>query len=364
MDEMIGGLKDMRKISLVMVAIAVVMLAVPSHSQFTKVGTVGFKFLDIGVGGRAQAMGEAYAAIGNDAASVFWNPAGVANVQGGDLFAGYTQWPADINLYSVALAKKLEMPVIGPSSIGLSGTLLNTGLMNRTTEYDVEGDFSGTFPYEDYSFGLTMGKYLTDRFAFGATLKMIHEKIAFKAVDSWAVDIGTYYETGFKSIRIGFSIMNFGPDVTFSVDEDGDGRIDEDPLDGVSQDDDNGDGVIDGLDLDGEDVIQKATPLPLTFRAGIAMDVLQTENSRATLVAELAHPPDNEERYQFGGEYWLADMLALRAGWKLNMDEGGFTAGAGFKWPFTSSSSFSIDYAFTDLGRLTNVHRVSTSISF
>lgn len=364
MDEMIGGLKDMKKLNLVVVAIAVALLFVPSHSQVSKVGTVGFKFLDIGVGGRAQAMGEAYAALGNDAAAVFWNPAGIANVQGGDLFAGYTSWPADINLYSVALAYKTNMPAIGPSTMAFSGTLLNTGLMNRTTEYDPDGDFSGTFGYEDYSFGLTMGKYLTDRFAIGATVKMIHEKIADWDKNSWAVDIGTYYETGFKSIRIGMSIMNFGPDVTFSVDEDGDGRVDEDPLDGLSQDDDNGDGVIDGLDQDGEDVEQKATPLPLTFRAGIAMDVLETESSKATIVAELAHPPDNEERYQFGGEYWLADMLALRAGWKLNMDEGGFTAGAGFRWPFAGSSVFSVDYAFTDIGRLTNVHRVSTSITF
>ena len=354
----------MKKINLVIVAIAVVLMFVPSHSQENKVGTVGFKFLDIGVGGRAQAMGEAYAAIGTDASAVFWNPAGIANIQGGDIFAGYTKWPADINLYSFSMAYRVSMPAIGPSTMALSGTLLNTGLMNRTTEYDPDGDFSGTFAYEDYAFGLTLGKYLTDRFSFGATFKMIHEKIADWDENSWAVDIGTYYETGFKSIRIGISIMNFGPDVTFSVDDDQDGQIDEDPYDGISQDDDNGDGVINGLDDDGEDREQKAVPLPLTFRAGIAMDVLQTESSRATIVAELAHPPDNEERYQFGGEYWLAEMLALRAGWKLNMDEGGFTAGAGFRFPFSGESNFSVDYAFTDLGRLDNIHRVSTSISF
>jgi long-subunit fatty acid transport protein len=338
--------------------------AVPSYGQLNKVGTVGLKFLDIGVGGRALAMGEAYTAIADDASSVFWNPAGIANIGNGDLFAGYTQWPADINLYSVALAKKMELPVFGPGALAFSGTLLNTGLMNRTTEYDPDGAVSGTFAYEDYAFGLSYGKYLTDRFAFGATVKMIHEKIADWDVNSWAVDIGTYYETGFKSIRIGMAIMNFGPDITFEIDDDGDGRVDEDPLDGISQDDDNGDGVIDGLDLDGEDVEQKATPLPLTFRAGVAMDVLQTESSKATLVAELAHPPDNEERYQFGGEYWFQDMLAIRAGWQLNMDEGGFTAGAGFKWPFAESSSFSVDYAFNDIGRLSTVHRVSTSITF
>jgi hypothetical protein len=354
----------MKKIILVLVAVALVAVAVPSYGQVTKVGTVGLKFLDIGVGGRALAMGEAYCALANDASSVFWNPAGIANLDNGDLFAGYTQWPADINLYSLAVAKKLEMPIFGPGSMAFSGTLLITGLMNRTTEYDPDGDYSGTFAYEDYAFGLSFAKYLTDRFAFGTTVKMVHEKIAEWDINSWAVDVGTYYETGFKSIRIGMAIMNFGPDVTFKVDDDGDGEFDEDIYDGVSQDDDNGDGVIDGNDLDGEDKEEKAVPLPLTFRAGLAMDVLQTESSKATLVAELAHPSDNEERYQFGGEYWLQDMLALRAGWKLNMDEGGLTAGAGLKLAVTSSSIFSLDYAYNDLGMLTSVHRFSTSITF
>ena len=237
----------MKKIILIMVAVALVTATVPATAQFAKVGTVGLKFLDIGVGARALAMGEAYAALGGDASSIFWNPSGIANVQNGDFFAGFTSWPADINLYSVAIAKRTTLPIFGENTLGLSGTLLNTGLMNRVTEYDVDGDYSGSFAFEDYDFGLSMGKYLTDRFAFGATVKYLHEKIDYWDVSSWAVDIGTYYETGIKSIRIGMAIMNFGPDVTFDVDDDNDGRIDEDIKDGVSQDDDNLDGVINGF---------------------------------------------------------------------------------------------------------------------
>jgi hypothetical protein len=319
----------MRKIIIIFLAVALVVMAAPSFGQtFTKRGTVGLKFLDIGVGGRALAMGEAYTAIANDASAIFWNPAGIGNIKNGDVFAGYSKWPADINLYSFAAAKRYELPYFGTSSLGLAGTLLNTGLMNRTTEFDQDGEVSGTFPYEDYWFGLSYAKYLTDRFCFGATVKYVHEQIDDFKVNSWAVDIGSYYETGFKTIRIGLAILNFGPDVHFKVPN------------------------------------AKAVPLPLTFRGGIAMDVLQNDISKATLVAELAHPPDNNERYQFGGEYWLKEMIAIRAGYKLNMDEGGFTAGAGFKWPFTSSASFSVDYAYNDWGRLKAVHRVSTSLSF
>ncbi|MCD6163137.1 MAG: PorV/PorQ family protein [candidate division Zixibacteria bacterium] len=354
----------MKKIILILAAAALAATAIPANAEFAKVGTVGLKFLDIGVGGRALAMGEAYTAIADDASSVFWNPAGTANIESGDFFAGYTKWPADINLYSFAIAKNANLPLMGTGTLTFSSTLLNTGKMNRITEYDSDGDFSGTFAYEDYSVGMTIGKYLTDKFAFGATAKYLHEKIDYWDIDSWAVDIGTYYETGFKSIRIGMAIMNFGPDVTFKVDDDGDGRVDEDLLDGESQDDDNGDGVIDGYDLDGEDLKQKPTPIPLTFRAGLAMNVYETESSKATFVAEVVHPSDNIERYQFGGEYWFQEMIAFRAGYKMNMDEGGFTAGVGLVLPFSASGKFSLDYAWNDMGLLSNVHRLSTSLAF
>jgi len=345
----------MKKILLPAVLLAILGLCLPAHAQFAKVGTAGLKFLDIGVGGRALAMGEAYAAVANDASAIFWNPAGMANIKSGDFFAGYTSWPADINLYSAAFAKKT-----GYGHLGVSFTILNTGLMNRVTTFDPDGDFSGTFAYEDWAAGLTYGRYLTDRFAFGATFKLLKEKLADWDKTGWAVDIGTYYETGFRSLRIGMAIVNFGPDMRFDVaDVDGiavpKGMNREDFFDGL---DNNGDGFVDN------DTEEKAVPLPLNFRAGIAFDVFETASSKATFAADLMHPSDNEERYNFGGEYWFQDMLALRAGWKINADEGGFTAGAGFKLPLSDFGDISLDYAFNDLGKLSNVHRGSFSLAF
>ena len=344
----------MKKILLPAVLLAILGLCLPAHAQFAKVGTVGLKFLDIGVGGRALAMGEAYAAVANDASAIFWNPAGVANIKSGDFFAGYTSWPADINLYSAAFAKRTSL-----GSWGASFTILNTGLMNRTTTYDPDGDFSGTFAFEDWAAGLTYSRYLTDRFAFGTTFKLLREKLADWDKTGWAVDIGTYYETGFKSLRIGMAITNFGPDLRYDVTD-----VDGTPV----PKGDNPRDYYDGLDNDGDgfvdnDTEEEAVPLPLTFRAGIAFEVFETAYSKATVSAELMHPSDNEERYNFGGEYWFQDMLAVRAGWKLNADEGGFTAGAGFKLP-VSSMDMSLDYAYNNLGKLSNVHRGSFSIAF
>lgn len=337
----------MKKILIPAVFLAVLGLCLPAYAQFAKVGTVGLKFLDIGVGGRALAMGEAYTAVANDASAIFWNPAGISKLETGDVFLGYTNWPADINLYSFAAVAKT-----GVGHIGGSFTILNTGLMNRTDPNDNDGNYLGTFAYEDWAAGLTYSRYLTDRFSFGTTFKLLREKLADWDKFGWAVDFGTFYDTGFKSLRIGMAIMNFGPDMRFDV-KDVDGVAGGFP-DGR---DNNGDGFIDN------DTQEAAVPLPLTFRAGVALDVMETGSSKTTLSAELMHPSDNQERYNFGGEYLLSNMLAVRAGWKVNSDEGGFTAGAGLKLPLGSMEA-SFDYAYNNLGKLSDVHRGSFSFTF
>jgi hypothetical protein len=341
----------MRKLLIPAVLIAVLGLCLPAQAQFAKVGTVGLKFLDIGVGGRALAMGEAYTAVANDASAIFWNPAGIANIKSGDVFMGYTNWPADINLYSVAFAKKTNL-----GHIGAAFTILNTGLMNRTTPRDPDGNFSGSFAYEDWAAGISYARFLTDRFSFGTNFKILREKLADWDKTGWAVDIGTYYETGFKSLRIGMAILNFGPDFRYDV-KNYDGVPVSDPYNGHPDGlDNNGDGIVDN------NVPGKAVPLPLTFRAGVAFEVLETSSSKATISAEIAHPSDNKERYDIGGEYWFQNLIAIRAGWKMNTDEGGFTAGAGLKLPVLNGASF--DYAYNNLGLLQGVHRGSFSLSF
>lgn len=341
----------MRKILVPAVLIAVLGLCLPAQAQFAKVGTVGLKFLDIGVGARGLAMGEAYCAVANDASAIYWNPSGIANIKDGDFFAGYTSWPADINLYSVAFAKKTTF-----GHVGLSFTTLNTGLMNRTTTRDPDGNSSGTFGFEDWAAGATYARYLTDRFAFGTNFKILREKLADWDKTGWAFDIGTYYETGFKSLRIGLAILNFGPDIHYSI-PNVDGIPTAPPYNGHANGiDENGDGLVDNT------VESKPVPLPLTFRAGMAFEIYQSENSKVTIAADLAHPSDNQERYDFGGEYWFQDLLAVRAGWKVNMDEGGFTAGLGLKLPVLNGAHF--DYAYTNMGLLPGVHRGSFNISF
>jgi len=49
-------------------------------SQVTKTGTTAAKFLSIGIGPRANAMGGAFTSVANDASALYWNPAGAATL--------------------------------------------------------------------------------------------------------------------------------------------------------------------------------------------------------------------------------------------------------------------------------------------
>ena len=74
-----------------------------SAGEFSKVGVAGAQFVKIPVGARANGMG-AYAAVANDLTSIYWNPAGLAEVK---YMAGnfsYSSWFSDFQQSFAAMS--------------------------------------------------------------------------------------------------------------------------------------------------------------------------------------------------------------------------------------------------------------------
>jgi hypothetical protein len=60
---------------------AIIIITVQSlFAQNPNLGASGAQFLQIPIGPRSEAMGNAIVGITEDASSVFWNPAGIARV--------------------------------------------------------------------------------------------------------------------------------------------------------------------------------------------------------------------------------------------------------------------------------------------
>ncbi len=316
-----------------------------SAAETSKVGMAGAQFLKIGVGAKYQALGEASVAIANDAYSMFWNPAGLAEVEGTDFAFTSVDWLLDVKLNYFGAAKAFE----GVGVIGVSATMLSMDDIEITTfdNPDGTGEF---YTATSYAIGASYARQLTTQFSFGGSIKFLGEKIHNATANGVALDFGTLLYTGFRSLRVGMSMSNVGSDMTF-------GGSDLD----VNYDDRDGEGNNPGVTAQ-----LKATPydLPLLFRMGLAYDVQFGPKSLVTFAGEFKHPNDNEQQGSLGMQYGYSERFFLRAGQKINYAEEGLTLGGGLSLPFGESSKLTLDYAWQDFGRLASAQRFSVGISF
>lgn len=337
--------------------------------EFAKVGTAGAQFLKIGVGSRGIAMGEAFDAVGNDVSSIFWNPAGLALVKKNSALFSHANWLADIKYQAVAIAHNI--PRVGV--VGISAAFLNSGEMNETT-VEMQNGTGRTFSANNLMLGASFARMLTDRFSIGGNIKYVEEKLADEKATAWGVDIGTLYWTGFKSLRLGMSIRNFGPELQFK---------------GTYQDYDNGSWVIDAATHAPEQKKYLPYHMPMTFRVSLAYDLVEKENTLLTLASDLAHPNDDVERLNVGAELKVLNALALRIGYtglvgimkredteteNVDTDQEvsysihnytqNFSAGIGLDMNLKGLGSYCFDYAYSDFGVLDWVHRMSLTVNF
>lgn len=297
-----------------------------------RAGTATAQFLKIGVGARAVSMGESFTAIANDAATLYWNPAGITQIQQNQVTFCHTAWPVEIRHEFAGYVHKLN----NVNSLGVSVTALHTDDMQETTEFEPFGT-GNYFTFGDLAIALTFARQMTDRFSFGISLKFIEETLAELKMRGGLVDIGTYYRTGFGSTRFALVVTNFGPQLTPA----GEFTLR------------NGTVV---------DQFQSYVP-PTTFRVGFASEIFDQPTQRLTAAIQLNHPNDNSENINLGIEYVWRQLFALRGGYRGSQDEGGLTFGAGFSLPLRLLR-IEADYAYAAFGRLGSANRFSMNISF
>ncbi|PKN75146.1 MAG: hypothetical protein CVU49_04815 [Candidatus Cloacimonetes bacterium HGW-Cloacimonetes-2] len=337
------------------ILIVVLLLSLPGlmlAKPFGKTGTAGMQFLKLGIDARAIGMGEAYTSVTDDVSSVFWNPAGLAPANENQVFASHTNWPASI-MHEFAAATMTN----GVQTAAIYGSVLHMDKMDITDE-ETFGPTGEQFTNSSMAFGIAVGQTFTNKFSAGIGIKYLRENLYEYGVNSYAFDLGSMYNTGWKNVKIGMALRNFGPDIRYRVDDDEDGSFDEDPFDLFDND---GDGVIDedGLELDSK--------VPMSFSLGISGDIMRNDTSHWIASLQLDNVIDRKETWNVGTEYRLGNLY-LRAGYQLNYDTNGVSFGVGYQVP-SSVGIFNIDYAYTDMGYLaetflTSAHRLSLKMRY
>lgn len=337
-----------KKILIIILALAV---AQPLFAQkVTKTGTTAAKFLSIGIGPRANALGGAYSSIADDASAMYWNPAGIANVSTFQTIFTYTKMFADINVNYVGIV----IPAGGFGTLGFSVTALNFGEMDVTTEYFPDGT-GERFNAGSYAFALSFARYITNNFTVGLNIKYIREDIFNSSAQGLGFDIGTIFLTPFYGIRFASSISNYGSKMQMS----GDDlliRHDPDPQRAGNNQ------TIDAY------YATEQFELPLRLQIGLSRDFELVEGNRLTLAIDATHPNDNNQSVNVGGELSLFNnLLSLRGGYKglfLKDTQEGLTFGAGIRYDGMKFFSISVDYSYQKLEYLDNVHSFGVILNF
>jgi hypothetical protein len=323
-----------------------------SQAAFTKLGMSGAQFLKIGVG-RPTGMGDAFVAVADDASATYWNPAGIALIDKNEFLFNHIDWISDINHEYVAF--------VAPTTAGNFGfavTALTMGDIEETT-IDEEQGTGRTFTASDLCLGITYARRFSDKFSFGASAKVMQEQVWDMVSPGVAFDFGVHYNTGWRSLRLGMAISNFGPDVRFSGKQ---LQFDYDPA---------WEWPWTRTPLAGE-LLTETYPLPVLFRFGAAYDVLDTKNMRLTAAADLVHYNDVNEKVNLGLEYNIYGFK-LRGGYVLNTDaayadelgwSSGLSAGAGIALRPFSRLNLELDYGYRNLARLGASHRLNIGVRF
>jgi len=301
-----------------------------------KSGTSGAHFLSISPDAQFAAMGNAFTAYKNtSASSVFYNPSTLVYVENSDLFFGMVDWFAGIKLTSAAYAMKM-----GPDrAIAFHYRALDSGNITETNILNPNGT-GNQFAWKSLAVGVSTATKLTERFSFGVNLYYLKEGVARYNMESsaWGVDISTFYLTGFRSLKLGMAIRNFGPELDF------------------------GKTFVDFANGDTVAVAEEYRPyhIPLTFQIGISYEFLENDqNQRLIVSVDGVHPNDSLERLQVGAEYTYLDMLSVRGGFYSNHDSASIMGGVGLNLQPLIQQDISFNYSLSNYGLIGFVHQFS-----
>ena len=338
-------------LSALLLAIILQIVFVQTANSQVKLAQTGFGFLDVSTNARATGMGEAVTTLSGTSLSMFYNPAGLAEMST-TVEAGVDQmkWIADIKYFSGSIA---FAPYNGKYGvIGLDFVRVDYGTFNFTSVANNEQGYVDNPGYPSpyaYAVQLVYGKQLSEQFSVGGRIKFADQNLGNSQVPQYsqvivdsvlttdttfavknyslnvlAFDFGTIYRTGLKSLAFGMSISNFSREIAFE---------------------------------------RESFQLPLTFRFGISMDVMDfvpsmKENSSFIVSIDAVHPRSYSEFLNIGGEFVFLKTFALRAGYVTKQNDYGLTVGLGI-----TKFGFAFDYSYTPHTIFDSIQRFSFSFA-
>jgi hypothetical protein len=286
-----------------------------------------YSFLRLDNGARSAAMAGSFVSITGDPSVIFYNPAGLGTLTSGRASFGFLKHLLDINSgYAVYGQQYRDWGWFG---VGIS--YINYGSFQET---DIVGNRLGTFHANEFALLGGYSNMLYEVIHYGINVKLIYSSIADSRSAALALDIGGMYVFEEQQITIGASLLNLGRQLNAYID-----TREDLPLDlkiGISK---------------------RLEHLPLL----ITLDFHRLNESAEDLLSRF-------RAFSVGGEFTASEALKLRFGYnnllrndlKIGTSAGlaGLSLGGGI-----FLNRYEIDYAFSSLGKVGSLHRVSVGLN-
>jgi hypothetical protein len=294
-----------------LIPIVVALLAAPQCRAQT-----GFRFLELGVGSTPSAMGEAYTSLATDATAVYWNPAGLARINGVALHLTHTEWFEGVRQEYAGAATRMGRHAIGGAISGIF-----TGSMDRR---DDKGRQIGTYGYYDMAAAFSYAYEAGRDIWVGGTLKYLREGIDHYSGDGVAADVGVQWALPWSGVTAGAALRHLGPGITVNKEE---------------------------------------TKLPTAFQGGLSVRrAVGGAGSAVLLSVEGRKSREDDANLLYGLDYITPYGASLQAGYRSGTDSADVSFGARL-----SRGIYTFSYAFvpySDLVDVGDTHRVSLDVAF
>lgn len=225
-----------------------------------------FASLDMGVGARALAMGDAFTAVADDSTAVYWNPAGLARVARIEAGLEFKKWFIDSYFSNISGALPLK-----PGTLGASLSYTGMGVIDVVDQYG----FSTDQQYQPFSIALKAGYGISlfKELMIGMSAGAIFQNVSSNNEFSILADFGAIYQP-FEMLSLGLVFQNLGLGSDFS--------------------------------------------LPSNVKLGIALDALNMQDHKILVSLDGSYQAQTGLIYSAGMEYTVLSLFMLRAGYNFS----------------------------------------------
>ena len=284
----------------------------------------GVAILNQAIGVRQLGMGEVATGLSDDAAAIHYNPAGIATVRNIELNAMYHQNIIDTRNEALNLTFPLKKGLLfhNKASIGIGVLAYQGGDIEKIVLTEDESSIKSreTLKAEsDYQVGLSyseeIAKYLGNTYA-GVMVKWIQSKLVEEyTAGAFGIDMGVLHKVG--GFGLGIAMQNIGTGMKF---------------------------------------IEVADSLPFTIRVGGSYERKIGKIVNMVVGVDGVKVLKDDMRYNLGGECWIADILGIRAGYKINSeDKVSIGASIRYKW-------VQLDYGYKLMDVFNNTHQAAITL--